>query len=91
MLWFMFCPLLNEGSVNSWGSLLARVFLCDVVACLLTLPSDTHSCERCRSLAEASCVLSQRAWRLKPAQAWSLRRKTFCCVTHLVQTYHAEW
>lgn len=34
MLWFMFCLLLNEGSVNSWGSLLARVFLCDVVALL---------------------------------------------------------
>lgn len=58
MLWCMFCLLLNEGSVDSWGSLLARVFLCDVVACLLTLPVDTHSCERSCSLAEASCVLS---------------------------------
>lgn len=57
MLWLMFCPLLNEGSVNSWGSLLARVFLCDVVACLLTLPLDTHSCEGSCPLAVASNVL----------------------------------
>lgn len=54
----MFCLLLNEGSVDSSGSLLARVFLCDVVACLLTLPVDTHSCERSCSLAPASYVLS---------------------------------
>lgn len=65
MLWFMLCLLLNEGSVNSWGSLLARVFLCDVVACLLTLPVDAHSCERSSSLAEASYVLSQCALWLK--------------------------
>lgn len=76
MLRFMFCLLLNEGSVNSWGSLLARVFLCDVVACLLTLPLDTHSYERSCSLAEANSVASQGAWWLKLTQAWSLWQKT---------------
>lgn len=34
--------------------LLARVFLCDVVACLLTLPFDTRISERSCALSEAS-------------------------------------
>lgn len=72
----MFYLLVNEGSVNSWGSLLARVFLCDVVACLLTLPLDTHSYERSWLLADASSVVLWVIWWLKRNQAWPLWQKT---------------
>lgn len=76
MLRFMLYLLLNERSVNSWGNLLARVFLCDVLACLLTLPLDTHSYERSCSLAESNSVASRCAWWLKSTKAWTLWQKT---------------